>query len=70
MMELHKYTPKLNFEDGHRVDTAISHYEEYIDFDLLLERLALDKNDNHHQQQQASGVVQQQQHKITFYFFT
>ena len=54
MTELHKYTPKLNFEDGHRVDTAISHYEEYIDLDLLLERLALDD----HQQ---AGVQQQPQ---------
>eukprot|EP00523_Entomoneis_sp_CCMP467_P008009 CAMPEP_0168728724 /NCGR_PEP_ID=MMETSP0724-20121128/5832_1 /TAXON_ID=265536 /ORGANISM="Amphiprora sp., Strain CCMP467" /LENGTH=460 /DNA_ID=CAMNT_0008775579 /DNA_START=396 /DNA_END=1778 /DNA_ORIENTATION=+ len=39
MDALHRYTPKLNFQDNHRVETAISHYESYIDFDLLLRRL-------------------------------
>ena len=45
MNELHRYTPKLNFEDNHRVETAISHYEKYIDFPLLLERLAVNENE-------------------------
>lgn len=35
---IHGYTPKLNFEDSRRADTAVDHYEKYIDFDLLLER--------------------------------
>jgi BioD-like phosphotransacetylase family protein len=35
---IHRFTPKLNFEDAHRADTAMNHYEPYIDFDLLLER--------------------------------
>lgn len=39
MEAMHHYTPKLNFEDGRRVQTAIQHYEDYINFDLLLERL-------------------------------
>jgi hypothetical protein len=33
------YTPKLNFEDGHRVDIAVQHYEPYINFDVLLDRV-------------------------------
>ena len=33
-------TPKLNREDAHRVERAVEHYRPYIDFDLLLERLA------------------------------
>mmetsp|Transcript_8633 Transcript_8633/g.11423 ORF Transcript_8633/g.11423 Transcript_8633/m.11423 type:complete len:361 (-) Transcript_8633:319-1401(-) len=45
MKNLHRYTPKLNFEDNHRVKTAITHYEDYIDFDLLLERLSVDDED-------------------------
>jgi BioD-like phosphotransacetylase family protein len=35
---IHRYTPKLNFEDASRATTAVNHYEPYIDFDLLLER--------------------------------
>jgi hypothetical protein len=35
---IHRYTPKLNFEDASRAQTAVHHYEPYIDFDLLLER--------------------------------
>ena len=45
---LHRYTPKLYFEDGHRVDTAIQHYEDYIDFDLLLERTIDDDTTTSH----------------------
>merc|ERR1712232_1150900 len=41
---IHRYTPKLNFEDANRAQTAVKHYEPYIDFDLLLERTGyLDK---------------------------
>jgi BioD-like phosphotransacetylase family protein len=36
---IHNYTPKLNFEDGHRVDIAVQHYEPYINFDVLLDRV-------------------------------
>ncbi|KAL3936095.1 MAG: hypothetical protein SGBAC_008514 [Bacillariaceae sp.] len=35
---VHSYTPKLNFEDANRAETAVEHYEPHIDFDLLLER--------------------------------
>ena len=35
---IHSYTPKLNFEDASRAQTAVNHYEPYIDFDLLLKR--------------------------------
>jgi len=35
---IHRYTPKLNFEDAHRANKAIEHYEPHIDFDLLLAR--------------------------------
>lgn len=35
---IHKHTPKLNFEDAHRANKAIEHYEPHIDFDLLLAR--------------------------------
>jgi BioD-like phosphotransacetylase family protein len=38
MEMIHKFTPKLNFEDSNRSETAIEHYEPHIDFDLLLER--------------------------------
>ena len=38
LQELHAYTPKLYYEDGHRVHTAILHYESYVDFDTLLEQ--------------------------------
>lgn len=39
MHDIHHFTPKLNFEDGHRVEAAAAHYEPYIDFDLLLSRV-------------------------------
>jgi BioD-like phosphotransacetylase family protein len=39
MEQLVNYTPKLNYEDSHRARTAVEHYEQFIDFDLLLERL-------------------------------
>jgi len=41
MQGLYSYTPKLNAEDGNRVDKAVQHYEPYIDFDLLLERVEI-----------------------------
>jgi BioD-like phosphotransacetylase family protein len=37
--KLYSYTAKLNIDDETRVDTAVQHYEPYIDFDLLLERV-------------------------------
>ena len=50
MQGLFHYTPKLNSEDGHRVEKAVQHYEPYIDFDLLLERMEItggeDDNDD------------------------
>lgn len=36
MEAIHSYTPKLNSEDENRVAAAVGHYEQYIDFDLLL----------------------------------
>jgi BioD-like phosphotransacetylase family protein len=39
MEMIHRYTPKLNFEDSHRANKAVEHYEQYIDFELLLERV-------------------------------
>jgi BioD-like phosphotransacetylase family protein len=39
MEMIHRYTPKLNFEDSHRANKAVEHYERYIDFELLLERV-------------------------------
>jgi dethiobiotin synthetase len=36
MEMIHSYTPKLNIHDTGRVDAAVYHYEQYIDFDLLL----------------------------------
>lgn len=39
MHGLYNYTPKLNSEDENRVEKAVQHYEPYIDFDLLLERM-------------------------------
>ena len=42
MERIYNYTPKLNLEDGHRVSTAVEHYEPYIDFDQLLERVGVD----------------------------
>jgi phosphate acetyltransferase len=41
MQGIYQYTPKLNWEDPHRVARAVEHYQPYINFDLLLERLAL-----------------------------
>mmetsp|Transcript_22359 Transcript_22359/g.27406 ORF Transcript_22359/g.27406 Transcript_22359/m.27406 type:complete len:435 (+) Transcript_22359:61-1365(+) len=38
MSMIHRYTPKFNIDDVHRVNTAIEHYEPYIDFDELLRR--------------------------------
>lgn len=38
MEMIHSYTPKLNMADSDRVSTTVKHYEQYIDFDLLLER--------------------------------
>mmetsp|Transcript_1933 Transcript_1933/g.3525 ORF Transcript_1933/g.3525 Transcript_1933/m.3525 type:complete len:468 (-) Transcript_1933:1543-2946(-) len=38
MEQIVEYTPKLNYQDSHRADIAVEHYEQYIDFDLLLER--------------------------------
>jgi BioD-like phosphotransacetylase family protein len=38
-MELiHNYTPKLNINDLSRVVAACNHYEQYIDYDLLLKQ--------------------------------
>jgi BioD-like phosphotransacetylase family protein len=38
MSMIHRYTPKFNVDDKHRVTTAVEHYEPYIDFDELLRR--------------------------------
>lgn len=38
MQKIHAYTPKFNIDDRHRVNTAVEHYEPYIDFDELLRR--------------------------------
>jgi len=35
---IQKFTPKLNVSDVARVDAAVDHYEEFIDFEGLLER--------------------------------
>jgi BioD-like phosphotransacetylase family protein len=42
MQGIYQYTPKLNSEDFNRVETAVHHYQPYIDFDLLLKRVAID----------------------------
>lgn len=42
MERMYAYTPKLNMEDGHRVESTVAHYEPYINFDLLLERVGAD----------------------------
>jgi BioD-like phosphotransacetylase family protein len=39
MEMIHQFTPKLNFEDAHRAHTTTDHYEQHIDFELLLERM-------------------------------
>jgi hypothetical protein len=38
---LYKYKPKLNLHDPNRVATAIQHYEPYINFGLLLDRIQI-----------------------------
>lgn len=38
MSMIHKYTPKFNVDDKHRVSIAVEHYEPYIDFDELMRR--------------------------------
>jgi len=38
MHKLHNFTPKLNNDDKARVERAITHYEEHIDFDELIRR--------------------------------
>jgi len=38
MSAISKYTPKLNIDDTNRVSVAVKHYEQYINYDLLLER--------------------------------
>ena len=38
MQMIHSYTPKFNIDDKHRVQTAVEHYEPYINFDELLRR--------------------------------
>ena len=38
MEAIHSFTPKLNVHDKGRVLAAVDHYEQYIDFDLLLSR--------------------------------
>ena len=38
MEKIHKMTPKLNIDDKGRTLSAMEHYEQFIDFDLLLER--------------------------------
>ena len=37
MAGIYSFTPKLNMEDGHRVEMTVNHYQPYIDFDLLLD---------------------------------
>jgi BioD-like phosphotransacetylase family protein len=41
MQGIYQYTPKLNTEDFNRVEIAVQHYQPYIDFDRLLERVAI-----------------------------
>lgn len=38
METIHNFTPKLNADDTSRVAAAVTHYEPYIDFDLLLQQ--------------------------------
>ncbi|KAL7559015.1 hypothetical protein ACA910_016361 [Epithemia clementina (nom. ined.)] len=57
--EWHNYTPKLYVEDGHRVDTAILHYQDYIDFDLLLERTLDDNGNNNNDDDDVKTIMQQ-----------
>jgi len=47
---IHRFTPKLNIFDSERVNAATEHYENHIDFDLLLSRTGnaiRDENANH-----------------------
>ena len=37
MEDIHKFTPKLNYQDEGRVSVAVKHYEPHIDFSLLLQ---------------------------------
>ena len=32
------FTPKLNIDDTSRIESAVNHYEPFIDFDTLLRR--------------------------------
>jgi len=41
MQMIHDFTPKLNIDDKNRVMKAVEHYEPYIDFDQLLQRVSL-----------------------------
>lgn len=38
MGKIHSYTPKLNVNDKGRLNAALDHYEQYIDYDLILNR--------------------------------
>ena len=38
---MYNFTPKLNSEDEHRVESTITHYEPYIDFDALLDQVRI-----------------------------
>lgn len=38
MTNIYNFTPKLNIDDTNRVQIAVNHYEQYIDFDTLLDR--------------------------------
>lgn len=46
MDKIHRFTPKLNYEDASRANTAVNHYEPHIDFDLLLERTGYTTNND------------------------
>ena len=38
---INNMTPKLNIDDTGRVETAVKHYEPYINFDLILDRTSV-----------------------------
>lgn len=38
MSKIHRFTPKLNIHDTNRVEVAVDHYEQYINFDELARR--------------------------------
>lgn len=42
MEAIHQFTPKLNVADQNRVARTVNHYEQYIDFEQLLERTGND----------------------------